>query len=79
MTLGVSPTITLGGGTVTVGGSIFDGGSGLGLTVAGSGTLNLVSSNSVFSGNTTVTGATLNLSAGMLYEGSTTDFHSQPQ
>ncbi len=74
VTLGVSPTITLGGATLTVGGSISDGGSGLGLTVAGSGMLNLVSSNSVFSGNTTVTGATLNLSAGMLYEGSTTTF-----
>jgi autotransporter-associated beta strand protein len=53
--LGVSPTVTVNGGTLTVGGAI---GGGFGLTKAGAGTLALTGA-STYSGGTTLNAGTL--------------------
>ncbi len=60
VTLGANRQVTVTSSTLTVGGSIGDGGSGFGLTKAGAGTLVLAGSNS-FSGGVTLTSGQLQI------------------
>ncbi len=56
--LGSSRTVTVNGGTLTVGGVISDGGNGYSLTKTGTGTM-VVSAANTYSGGTTISGGTL--------------------
>ncbi|NDC63580.1 MAG: hypothetical protein EBZ59_06240, partial [Planctomycetia bacterium] len=67
---GGSRTVTVTASTLTVGGTIGDGGSGFGLTKAGAGTLLLGAANT-FSGPTTLSAGTLNLSNASAVQNST--------
>ncbi len=62
VTLGANRQVTVGGNTLTVGGSIGDSGSGYTLTKAGAGTLALSGINT-FSGATTINAGTLSIAA----------------
>ena len=70
VTLGGNRTVTLDGGTVTVGGAVGDGGAGYSLTKDGTGTL-VLKGGTTYKGNTTVTGGALVLTNATLATNST--------
>ena len=75
VTLGGNRQVTVSGNTLTVGGAIGDGGSGYSLTKAGSGTLTLSGANT-YTGNTTVSGGTLEIAQATLATNSTVNVAS---